>query len=176
MKSKLTSIVLFLMLIAPVIGTYSWLQCKKATVKKEVKKQLIAGKDKEELILLKFTKKEAVTQLHWEHSREFEYNNLMYDIVKTETKGDSIFYWCWLDHEETQLNQQLKNLVAQILVNDQQNKENQKRLITFYKSLYHSKQSAWHALINQTEPNTDVYTINWLSISFPPPVPPPRKG
>ncbi len=161
------------MLIAPVIGTFSWLQ---AIVRKEVKKQLIAGKDKEELILLKFTEEEAEIKLHWEHPGEFEYNNQMYDIVEIETKGDSISYWCWLDHEETKLNRQLKKLAAQILVNDQQNKENQKRLIHFYKSLYCSKQSAWHALINQNEPKRDGYTINWLFISFPPPVPPPRKS
>ncbi len=164
------------MIIAPVIGTYSWLQFKKATVKKEVKKQLVAGKTKDELILLIFTKEEAQTKLHWEHSGEFEYNNQMYDVVETEISGDSILYWCWLDNEETKLNQQIKNLVEQILVNDQQNRENQKRLITFYKSLYHSRQFAWHTLIKETEQKPDVYTTNWLSISFPPPVPPPKKG
>ena len=47
------------MIIAPVIGTYSWLQYKKATVKKEVKKQLIAGKTKDELVLLIFTEEEV---------------------------------------------------------------------------------------------------------------------
>lgn len=164
------------MLIAPVLGTYGWLQYKKTSVKKEVKEQLIAGKNKEELTLLRFTRKEAQTKLDWEHAREFEYNNQMYDVVETKTKGDSIFYWCWLDQEETELNRKLKNLVAQILATDQQNKENQKRLINFFKSLYYSCQPGWHALVNQTEPNRDVYPFGWLSIAFPPPVPPPKKG
>lgn len=176
MKKSLTAIGFFLILIAPVIGTYGWLQYKKTAVKNEVKKQLTAGKDKEELILLKFTKNEAQAKLDWEHAREFEYNDQMYDVVETVTRGDSIFYWCWLDYKETELKRQLKSLVAKILVNDQQNKENQKRLMNFFKSLYVSNQSAWHALVNQTEPNRDVYPDGWLSIFYPPPVPPPRKG
>ncbi len=174
MKRKFISILLFFLLIAPVIGTFSWLQFKKAAVKNQVKTELIAGKIKEDLILLKFTEEEAQTKLHWKHSGEFEYNNQMYDIVESEINGDSILYWCWLDDEETKLNQQIKKLVSQILVNDQQNRENQKRLITFYKSLYHSEQFAWHALIKQDEPKSDVYAISWLTLSFPPPVPPPK--
>lgn len=47
------------MLIAPVVVTYSWLQQRKRAVKKEVKWKMIAGIDKSELVLLKFSKAET---------------------------------------------------------------------------------------------------------------------
>lgn len=131
--------------------------------------------DKENLFLLTFTKKEAREKLRWEESREFEYNDQMYDVVFTETKGDSVFYHCFWDKEETVLNIQIKKLVAQALGQHPQNKESQKRLITFLQTLYLPHHFIW----NPCDPRQDKKSypdnqFRCLSAFSEPDVPPPR--
>ena len=87
---------------------------EKAALKREIKWKMIAGIDQNELVLLKFSKEEAETKLRWEHSKEFEYDGQMYDIVSKEIKGDSIYYRCWWDYEEPALNRKLQQLVVRV--------------------------------------------------------------
>lgn len=136
---------------------------------------MIAGMDKKQLVLLKFTKAEKETQLRWKHSKEFEFKGQMYDVVESEISGDTLSYRCWWDNEETGLNKKLTNLVSDILGNNQQNKENNKRLVQFFKSLYHTSNADWitpFRLVGNTNSiaNSDCY----ISYSSDPLVPPPQ--
>lgn len=133
MKKNILGLFLFFTLLAPVIGTYGWLQFQKRAIRKQVKKEMILGMDLSELTLLKFSKAE---KLRWENVGEFEYKGQMYDVVGSEMAGDSITYWCWWDHEETQLDQKIKTLVNRILGNDTDSKEKKERLIHYLKSLF----------------------------------------
>src|SRR5690606_39601506 len=90
LKKRLIAISLLFVLFAPVMTIYLYLQFEKSAVRREIKWKMIAGMDEEELVLLKFTKEETQTKLRWEHSKEFEYDGQMYDIVSKEVKGDSI--------------------------------------------------------------------------------------
>ncbi len=112
-KSFIIVIVFSFLVIDPVLVTFTWLQHKKTTVKKEVKRQIEEGIDEDEIVLLTFSKEEIKTKLRWEHPREFEYNHRMYDIVESMTEGDTVYYWCWYDHEETMLNRRLAELKNQ---------------------------------------------------------------
>lgn len=176
MNKKLSSAVLLISLVLPIILAYTFFHYQKKQVRKEVKQQIITGIDKEELVLLKFTEEESQTKLKWEHSKEFEYNQEMYDIVEKEIKGDTIYYWCWWDNEETKLNKKLDNLLAYALGKDPKQNENQERLANFYKSLYCEQSSVWHLYSIQTTQTIATYEFNYLSISHTPPVPPPEIG
>lgn len=101
---------LFVCLISPfVVGLRTYdLQLKK--IKKSIKHKITENIDQSLLVRLSFHSSE-ITQLKWKHSKEFELNDFMYDIVSKEIKPDSIIYWCWLDYEETQLEKSLKKLV-----------------------------------------------------------------
>lgn len=136
---------------------------------------MLAGMDKKQLVLLKFTRAEKETKLRWKHSKEFEFKGQMYDVVESEISGDTLSYRCWWDNEETGLNKKLTNLVSDILGNNQQNKENNKRLVQFFKSLYHSSNSDWItpfrlAVKTYSIANSDRY----ISYSSDPLVPPPQ--
>jgi len=174
-KARLLGILLLLCLITPFASTYMFLKLQKKQIKKEIKWKMIAGLDKDELVSLKFTKEEAQIKLRWKHSKEFEYNGEMYDIAQNSTQGDSVFYWCWWDHKETKLNQQLNELVAFALGNNQQRKNNQEQLIDFYKSLfwqhYHAKLNVFATQVNEL---IKPYDFSCLTISIPPTVPPPE--
>lgn len=133
---KLTSIWLLVVLIAPASVVYLWLQYQKAIVKHAVKERLLENLEANELVLLKFTVAESTSKLAWEHSKEFEYNDQMYDVVETKIIGDTIYYWCWWDHAETKLNLQLSQLVNSAFHSDPQNQEKQQWLISYYKTWY----------------------------------------
>ncbi len=55
------------------------------------------------MVRLKFSKTEITTKLNWKHSKEFEFNNQMYDVVDKVVTRDSIRYWCWWDFKETEI-------------------------------------------------------------------------
>ena len=136
MNRKLLTIVLTISLVAPIVLIYASLQHKLYTVRKEVKRNIIAGLDKEDLVLLKFTTKEAENELVWKHSKEFRYKDYMYDIVEKVTIGDTTYYWCWWDYQETFLSKKLQNLLSVALGTDH-NKQNQdQQLAYFLKHLY----------------------------------------
>ncbi|MCC6720869.1 MAG: hypothetical protein IT243_01600 [Bacteroidia bacterium] len=136
---------------------------------------MIEGISKSELVLLKFTLPQTQSSLNWEHSKEFEYNGQMYDVVEKKFKGDTIYYWCWADNKETKLNKQLDKLLLHALGCNTNNKENQKRLSNFYKSLFFEKFS----IITQFYPpnknkQKSICFINYISLSSQPKVPPPE--
>lgn len=176
LKNNVFGILLFVCLITPVVTTFIFLQYQKKQIKREVKWRIIAGIDREELVLLKFTEKEKQTRLNWKHAREFEYSGEMYDIVETELKGDTIYYWCWWDHEETKLNKQLEELVSFACGNNAGTKENQKQLFKFFKSLCFSKLSreVTFDIALHHVPNFTCREFECM-ISDSPPAPPPEK-
>lgn len=177
LKKKIISILLLLVFLTPVATIYVYLQIEKATIKHKVKWKMIAGMQTEELVLLKFTKEETQTKLRWEHSKEFEFNGQMYDIVSTQVKGDSIFYHCWWDHEETNLNKKLNKLVADIFDQDEDNRKTQRSFHTYLQSFFCTTIFDW-----QTKPSQKFLVVNqnflyleiFNSYRFPPPTPPPK--
>jgi len=174
---KYISTLLLLCLLLPSAGTYLWLTFHKINLKKEVKHKLIAGIDKEELVLLQFSKNEIDKKLRWEHSKEFEYKGQMYDVVETKTTKDSISYWCWWDYEETKLNQELNKIFLGALEADTEREEKQKRLSSFYRSLFFQNKPVWYYYTSEIDKHKETISysnIYYNSISFPPPDTPPR--
>lgn len=114
-KTIIASLLSLSFVVDPVGWAFSWISLKKTIVKKDVRKRITAGIEVGNLVLLKFKKEETGSLLRWEHSGEFEYNGQMYDVVETWTQGNTVYYRCWRDEEETRLNSQLKETVARAL-------------------------------------------------------------
>jgi len=153
------------------------MQFEKSAIKREIKWKMIAGIDQEELVLLKFSQEETETKLRWEHAKEFEYNGQMYDIVSSEIKGDSIYYRCWWDYEETNLNKKLKKLVASAFDQNEDNQKAQKNLHTYLWSFFCPDPFDWQITLPQ---KTEVVYQDTMknnifnSIHNSPPTPPPK--
>lgn len=105
------AIVLLSILFLPFVFLYQGWSVKMYQHRKAVKAQLLADTPNEALVTLAFTPIQA-KQLNWAHEREFQHNGEWYDIVRTDTLGNTLVYHCWWDHEETQLYQQLNLLIA----------------------------------------------------------------
>ncbi len=135
-------------LIVPAVVTYTWLHHHRRAVKREVKWKMIAGVDKKELVFFKFSNQELTTKLRWEHSKEFEYQTQMYDVVEKKITNDSTYLWCWWDHEETKLNKQLQGLLATAFQNDSQTKDKQNDVYKFYNLLFFQPEFSWHLFVS----------------------------
>ena len=139
---KTLSISLLIIIAIATLFPFVYLKMERKAIKKSIKHKIIAGIEKEELVLLVFDKDEVDQQVKWKHSKEFQYKGEMFDIVEKEIIGNEIYYWVWWDKEETVLNQKLANLVRQNFTqNPYQNNKNQ--IITqFFKTLYFSAKTS----------------------------------
>jgi hypothetical protein len=141
-----------------------------------VKWEIIEGIDRSELVLIQLSRADAKKKIDWEHSKEFEFEGEMYDVVEFEETADSVKYWCWWDHEETLLNKNLTEVVDSLLGNHPDKNEKEEKLITFYQSLFSEKLFHWEALqfISLSNP-IENYHFNLKIYSNNIPTPPPQK-
>ena len=172
---KIISIFLIISIISPLWLFHSIVQYEKYTTKKEIKKFLISNINKSELVLLKFSIEETKTKLRWEHSKEFEYNNEMYDVVEKEVISDSVFYWCWWDKEETKLNRKLESLVKLATENHPKNRDRSERLTNFLNSFFAGFSFNQNFYDNGTKHDLfSRYLLNYISLNITPDTPPPK--
>lgn len=176
MKGRIIGILLFLAFVAPVGTAFVVLHYQKKQVKRAVKWKMIAGIDREELVVLKLTEAEKKTELNWKHSKEFEYRGEMYDIVETAVSGDTTTYWLWWDSEETELNKQLDNLVAQVFGKSPKDEQGQEMLTQFYKQLFCEYSEPISPAFIPEETTYTPYAENFSSALLTPPSPPPRRS
>jgi len=172
---KYAAILFLFALTLPFAGTYLWLHHQKALVQKQVKKMIVDGIAKEDLVLLRFTREEMEAELDWKHAKEFEYRRHLYDIVETKAVGDSVYFWCFWDKKDTHVTNRLKELAANVLGNNTQNKEKQENLVRFIKDLYFQRNAEWAMASPCTGSlRPSCYFEYYSSLIIPPPTPPPR--
>jgi hypothetical protein len=132
------------------------------------------SREEGELTRLAITKTES-RLLRWEHAREFEYRGQMYDIIHSYQQGDTTFYECWADHEETRLKKEMQRLLVQENANTPLRNERDQRLFDFLKSLIVPAPGVASSRINpSTACTTGQYGPMYKSQLNPPPKPPPR--
>jgi len=178
MKRRITGIILLFCLAAPIAAMFTFLHYQKKHVRREVKHQIIAGIDRSELVLLKFTPEDATTNLDWKHAKEFGYQESMYDIVEMEFHNDSIHFWCWWDNKETALNKQLNSLLAGVWNDDPTQQKNKEHIAKLYKSFFFEsiEKSKANTPVIERKQTPFLCAFGLITNSYPPPVPPPEIG
>ncbi len=175
LRRLISFVILACIIFDPVVGTHTWLQYKKTKVKHEVWEQIDSGIDQSELVLLKFSKKETQTKLRWEHEREFEYNHRMYDVVRTKTVGETVYYWCWYDHIETMLNRQMEELASQAVGPVSKKKKERAMLASNSRSLYCPFSIYLDLDIRESVQKQSILSLDFYTqILKQPPTPPPQ--
>jgi hypothetical protein len=166
-----------LFLLDPYAGSFPWLHFKKAMLKKEVKRYIIQGIESDQLVVLRFSKEETETLLRWEHSTEFEYKGQMYDVVQTWTVGNTVYYRCWRDREETKLNNRLREIAERALegtleINQRADPWNWSSIVLF-PAIADKEKILTPALSPQS---VRAFADSYSSIIIQPPKPPPRRA
>ncbi|MCB9189812.1 MAG: hypothetical protein H6598_07870 [Flavobacteriales bacterium] len=171
-KRNIFGLLLVLFLVLPTLTTVSWLNYQRKQIKREVKTKIMLGLSENELIKLDFDASE-LKNLNWKNKHEFEHQGKMYDIVRFEQNNDGTIFWCWLDKEETALNNQLKELLHIALSGNKKRQTKEYELDHFFKSLYFLSNSN-KKIQGTTDPkvhaNLEIITyLVYRSISSPPP-------
>lgn len=155
--------------------SFSLYQVERSMIKKSVKNMLMEKLNDSDLVLLKFKKEEINSKLEWEHSREFEFNQKMYDVIKTEYSADSVFYLCWLDKDETALNKRLFTLLINSLEKNNKTSKTFGQLISSFSNYYLIQQSFY---LNINSKRIEKYLVSYInqyeSLNFSPNYPPPK--
>lgn len=174
MRKVYASISFLFILFVPIIGSYGWLCYKEYQIERKVEAQIKEDIEEERLVILKFTLKQTQTLLRWEHAMEFEYQGQMYDVIESQTVGDSIYYKCWWDVEETKVKQQLAELKQQSPYRDAEKQKVQQQLAQFFKSLFIQQYHPLLACFSFYQTIKAARTNHYRSLCFQPPFPPPR--
>jgi len=168
---------LLVSLTAPFLGTYFFLHYNTNKIRKEIAGMILSGLDKKDLVVLKFTREETETRLNWKHAGEFEYSSQMYDIVEKHQDGDTVWYYCYQDHKETRLNNEMKRLVTRAAGKDPCQKSQTEKIVNFFKTDYQLDIFNWKPYSPQTTIfNFSFLIFNYSSLSLSPPAPPPKLG
>ena len=176
LRAQFFGVLFLLLLVVPITACFVVLKNQQRQIRKEVKWKMIAGIDKNELVLLKFSKKEINTTLNWKHNREFQFQNEFYDIVEKRVHKDSVYYWCWWDNEETQLSRKLDELTSMYWKKNPDHKQKKEGLQKLFKNLFYEKQSsAINFCILQFKKVALDFSESTLLITIAPHVPPPRQ-
>lgn len=176
MVRKLTGIWFIMLLVLPFTAYFFWVKAETKSVRKQTKRAIIAGLSKDQLVYLKFSRKESKTILNWKHDHEFEFQGKMFDVVESGFTADSVFYWCWPDKQETHLNNQLKNLADIALgVKHQKSKPSKFWLDFLTKITFEHLSDDNH--LNYSVFNFPIYHARFHSVYLKsPPSPPPKYG
>ena len=98
------------------LGPYALFQVQQQQLKRQMKRAIKAGVPDAELHRIAFAASRHLRdseRVQWMHEREFRLDGEMYDIVRSEQRGDSIIHHCIRDDEETALFARLDALVRE---------------------------------------------------------------
>lgn len=125
----------------PGLGKYLWLEHRREMIKREVAEEIErGGLGKEKLVVLEFSLDEVKTKLKWRSAREFEYNHELYDVVESALDQEKILFWCWRDQQETKIEKEIKEVIANSFkskgksLNSQERSNSTPRIYLFFPS------------------------------------------
>lgn len=125
-----------------VASVFIFLESERFAVQHEVQTEIKKSVPPEALDLLVFHKNEVNTTLNWKHDKEFEFNGEMFDVIYEQVNGDSVYYWCWADHEESALNKQMDQWVHFLLNGSSHSKDRQATINYFLHHLFTAQTSS----------------------------------
>jgi hypothetical protein len=128
---------LLLVLLLPLAGSFFLFQYRQIAIKKELKRKIKQGLPDSELISMVLTPEILNSKsFEWHNSHEFRLNGRMYDIIKTNKKGNQTEYKVVWDNDESELFSQLESDLKEAFSNDPVQKSNSAKFLSFLKSIY----------------------------------------
>lgn len=150
----------FCAFIVIVTATIFQIQCQKKNIRKEVKQLILEGMNETDLTTFIFTQQEY-DALYWEHSKEFEFEGVMYDVVRKSRLGNKWEIVCWKDIKESIQNERLDKLIAKLLSGDQD--EENKPVERLVLSLYYSPLIHYAMPITVSDKSLDFFYLPSVS-------------
>lgn len=174
---KILSIITIFCFTIPALSVYFFLLAEKENIKNLTHEKLFSEKKSTNWIKIELSEKEAHQLIEWENDHEFEYNHIMYDVVKKEKSGSHLIFWCYQDVEESFVNEQLEELFSYLTGGHSTRPETQHLLKEIFKKLYCSipkeDKIFVHAVALSSRPFQHIYCSEF---STEVPTPPPNDN
>ena len=103
---QLISFIMLMLIISHGVFQLFVFKIFQAKYREEILEIIEDGVFENELILFTFSKNDfekGTARVHWIEADEFRFDEEMYDVVKNETKGDSVYLYCLHDENESKL-------------------------------------------------------------------------
>lgn len=144
--------------------------------KKEVKQIIKVGLPENNLITHKFHRSifnEVLPNFKWIKKYEYRFNNEMYDVIKSEFKGDSVYFLVYHDMKESKLFKNLDDKIADLLEQNP-NKKNEITLLVLSLNKFFVPHTYPNLINSQTaeihfNPFWNNCKSGFLQIEIPPP-------
>jgi len=170
---RIAAILLLCVFAFNLVGFLVVFKIQQRQVRKEIKEQIRQGVPEGELAVITVTP-ETETLLEWEHSKEFKYKGMMYDIVRKVIIDEStIVYYCVSDTQETELFASLDELIKKNMNRKNDGNNPAKDLFKLLSHVYSQPEKHDYAVFETTTAFTCEYPQHYsspvLAITSPPP-------
>ncbi len=169
LSSYLKIICLVLLAISinlPAFIVSKYLKVHQKSIRKEVKAKINAGLKDHELVRLSFAKSRVSSQIVWHKPYEFEYESIMYDVVRYSESSDSIIYMCWEDNDESLIKQKLIQLSNLEWSKDPKKDKQKERRFDYYKNLICSSITELTYCVTQVDKTLSFIAYESYYLSF----------
>lgn len=85
------------------VGEYLVFKSVQFSIRRQIKAQIKASIPEEKLVCIAIATAQPPKAFRFVEKEEFRYYGKMYDVVKKEERGDSTYYFCIFDEQETAL-------------------------------------------------------------------------
>ncbi len=143
-------------------------------IRQEIKQQIKAGVPEAELILLKILEGTPHPAFQRVEEHEFRYDGKMYDIVRQESHGDTVWYYCLADEKETQLFADLDELVKRDMSQNPERQQRVERLLNLFGLFFFSRREEVSLVDAVEEMALNNYCFGLKIWIDTPPTPPPE--
>jgi hypothetical protein len=168
---------LILLLLIQPASYLSIFKLQQYHIRYEIKQRIKAGIDRDELVLLKLPKDSGrkTDYFSWlVPEKELRFKNKMYDIVHEETHGDTSWYYCILDEQETELFANLDKEVNREMSEQPQQEQRRKVLERLSNLLFMQEDVDVGQIRFRGEPELYKYRFGLKTWISSPTTPPPK--
>lgn len=169
------SILFLLLLMFQSTGYFLFFRVQQYQIRYEIKQQIQAGVPEAELVLLKISRciQENRNEFQRIHDHEFRYQGKMYDVVRQEQHGETLWFFCLCDEKETLLFARLDEQVKKEMKNLPGNEKQRERLLQWHNTLFFAENKTLSLIGPYCTDRSTLYYFHLTNWEQPPDTPPP---
>lgn len=140
MRDKLIDIAmaseLIICLVLPVLCSILVLQWQREQIYQKIQSERIAWASPDEMICLKFSSADQPEISRKRSSQVLEHQGESFYIVRTETVGDTTFFWCLSEMNSIDIAGSFEKMLARELERNAQRQKQKSLLFSYFQTLY----------------------------------------
>jgi len=174
---KTVSIVLLLVFFFQSVGCLVIFKLQQLQVRQDVKHHFLSNLSNNELEVIKISKNRGdKTNLlnRFTNPDEFSYAGMMYDVIRKESHGDTMWYYCYPDKKETKVLAELDNFIRDQTTNNSQKKKQREDYQRILSSLFPAGYQEYSSIIRPFTHLNSCYLFHVKTWSSSPLTHPPQ--